>query len=103
MLDSLIHPTQTGFVKDRSILDNIFTFWEAVSLACLRGEPLVVLLLDFEKAYDHVDWAFLEAVMLQMGFSADWIRGVSTMYRSAHSQVLLAGDRGERFTLSRSV
>ena len=31
MLDSLIHPTQTGFVKDRSILDNIFTFWEAVS------------------------------------------------------------------------
>ena len=26
MLDSLIHATQTGFVKERSILDNIFTF-----------------------------------------------------------------------------
>ena len=40
MLDSLIHPTQTGFVKDRSILDNIFTFWEAVSLARFRWASL---------------------------------------------------------------
>lgn len=44
MLDSLIHPTQTRFVKDRSILDNIFTFWEVVSLArLLREERLAVL------------------------------------------------------------
>ena len=55
MLGRLIHDTQTGFVKERSILDNIFPIWEAVSLAGLRGEPLVVLLLDFEKAYDKVD------------------------------------------------
>ena len=53
MLGRLIHDTQTGFVKERSILDNIFTFWEALFLARLRGEPLVVLLLDFEKAYDR--------------------------------------------------
>lgn len=103
MLDSLIHPTQTGFVKDRSILDNIFTFWEAVSLARLRGEELAILLLDFEKAYDRVDWAFLEATMHRMGFPQDWIQGVSALYRTAHSQVLLAGDRGEHFPLLRSV
>ena len=103
MLDTLIHPTQTGFVKGRSILDNIFTYWEAVSLAHLREEPLAVLLLDFEKAYDHVDWAFLEAMMLQMGFPEPWIRGMATLYRSAHSQELLAKDRGERFSISRSV
>ena len=32
-LECLIHLTQTSFVKGHSILDNIFTFWEAVSLA----------------------------------------------------------------------
>ena len=73
MLETLIHPTQTGFVKGRSILDNIFTFWEAVSLARMRGEPLAVLLLDFEKAYDRVDWAFLEDAMACMGFPIEWI------------------------------
>ena len=72
MLDSLIHATQTGFVKERSILDNIFTFWEAVSLARLAESPLAVLLLDFEKAYDRVDWGFLEETMLRMGF---WTHG----------------------------
>ena len=103
LLGRLIHDTQTGFVKERSILDNIFTFWEAVSLARLREEPLVVLLLDFEKAYDRVDWDFLEATMLRMGFPWPWIQGVAALYRSAHSQVLLAGDRGELFPISRSV
>ena len=85
MLESLIHPTQTGFIKDRNILDNIFTFWEVVLLALMRDESMAVLLLDFEKAYDRVDWAFLEATMLQMGFPELWIRGVASLFRSAHS------------------
>ena len=85
MLEHLIHTTQTGFVKERSILDNIFTFWEAVSLSRLQAHPIAVLLLDFEKAYDRVDWSFLEETMQRMGFPDVWIRGVSALYRSAHS------------------
>ena len=37
---SLIYATQTGFVEERSILGNIFTFWEAVSLSRLQGTCL---------------------------------------------------------------
>ena len=85
MLDSLIHATHTRFVKEHSILDNIFTFWEAVSLARLAESPLALLLLDFEKAYDQVDWAFLKDTMICMGFPAEWIRGVASLYRSAQS------------------
>ena len=61
---------------------------------------MAILLLDFEKAYDRVDWGFLEETMLHMGFLDSWIRGVAVMYRTAHNQVLLAGDRGDRFTIS---
>ena len=103
MLGSLIHATQTGFVKERSILDNIFTFLEIVSTSRLWATTLAILLLDFEKAYDQVDWSFLEDVMIMMGFPEGWIRGVSVLYRSAHSQVLSAGDRGEWFPITRSV
>ena len=60
MIESLIHLTQMGFVNGRSILDNIFTFWKVVSLAHWREDPLAILLLDFEKVYGHVDWAFLK-------------------------------------------
>ena len=100
MLESLIHATQTGFVKERSILDNIFTFSEAVSLVRLQGTPLAVLLLDFEKAFDRVDWCFLEETMLRMGFPESWVWGVAALYRTTHSQVLLARERGEHFSIS---
>ena len=63
-----IHASQTGFIKQRSIFDNIFTFWEATSLAIKKNQKLVVLILDFEKAYDRVHWNFLEGTMLRLGF-----------------------------------
>ena len=55
MLESLIHATQTGFVKKQSILNNTFTFWEPDSLMRLQGTPNAVLSIEFEKAYDRVD------------------------------------------------
>ena len=54
MLETLIHPTQTGFVKDRSILDNIFTFWEAISVgSSTRARTWPFYCFDFEKAYEQ--------------------------------------------------
>ena len=67
LLPQLIHPSQKGFVRNRSILDNLFSFWEAVALA-KRTNKVAVVLLDFEKAYDRVCWNFLESVMGKLGF-----------------------------------
>ena len=62
VLPLIIHPSQTRFIKERSILDNIFTFW-------ITNQDLAVILLDFEKAYDRVDWIFLEGTLQRFGFS----------------------------------
>ena len=64
---------------------------------------MAILLLDFEKAYGRVDWGFLGETMLWMGFPNSWIRGIAAMYRIAHSQMLLARDWDNRFSISRSV
>ena len=91
LLPDLIHDTQTGFVQDRSILDNIFTFSEATEWAQHSGQHLAILLLDFEKAYDRVDWSFLEGTLSRFGFPDEWIRGISSLYRSASSRGPPAG------------
>ena len=62
-----------------------------------------MLFLDFEKAYDKVDWDFMEGTLLRMGFPNRWIRGVSTLYRNAHNSLLFAADVGRRFSISRSM
>ena len=38
--------------------------------------------LDISKAYDRVEWVFLERVMLQMGFSDDWVRRIMSCITS---------------------
>mgnify|MGYP002774984829 CR=1 FL=1 len=67
-LPDIIHPSQTRFVPDRSIFDNIFTYWGASAKARILGEDLAVLFLDFEMAYDRVDWTFLQGTMTKMVF-----------------------------------
>ena len=36
------------------------------------GEKGVVFKIDFEKAYDHVKWDFLDHVLEKKGFSSKW-------------------------------
>ena len=59
--------------------------------------------MDFEKAYDRVDWDCMESTLFRMGFRNRWIRGVSALYRNAHSSLLFAKDVGRQFSISRSI
>ncbi|MCO5569111.1 hypothetical protein L7F22_022818 [Adiantum nelumboides] len=93
----------TGFVQDRCILDNLFYLHQAIDWARTSGTPLAIILLDFEKAYDRVDWDFLEGTLDRLGFPLAWIRGVSALYRSASGSVTIGGHVGRTFQLSRSV
>lgn len=75
-LPDIIHGSQTAFIQDRCILNNIFCYHQAVEWSRSTSPPLALLFLDFEKAYDRVDWSFLEGTLSRMGFSQRWIIGV---------------------------
>ena len=74
LLHNWILPSQTGFVPNRCILDNIFLAFEAIAWTRENQQELSMLLLDFEKAYDRVNWTFLREVMAKMGFHDKWIQ-----------------------------
>ncbi|MCO5579239.1 hypothetical protein L7F22_033093 [Adiantum nelumboides] len=98
----LIHSSQTGFVQDRRILDNVVTSMRQWS-RCQTEQPTAIMLLVFEKAYDRVDWGFLEGTLSRMGFPDAWIREISALDRSAYVAATIGGHVGRTFTLSRSV
>ncbi|XP_019226229.1 PREDICTED: uncharacterized protein LOC109207710 [Nicotiana attenuata] len=74
ILPSLISANQSGFVKGRSIFENILLTQEIVTDIRLRGKPAnVVIKLDMAKAYDRVSWKYLLHVVRKMRFAEQFI------------------------------
>jgi mannosylglycoprotein endo-beta-mannosidase len=82
-LTHIIRPNQTGFVEGRSILDNVFMAQEVLGWAEESEQDLVLLLLDFEKAFDCIKWGFLFSALTKLGFSNTWVRWVASLYQAA--------------------
>ena len=103
LLHNWILPSQTGFVPNRCILDNVFLAFEAIAWTKESQQDLTMLLLDFEKAYDRVSWTFLREVMARMGFHNTWINQVMSLNENAAASIIVNGEISKTFRLQRSV
>lgn len=75
ILPDVISENQSAFVKGRSITNNILGAFEVIHhrKSKNRGtEGEVALKLDISKAYDRVNWKYLQHRLLLMGFSVKW-------------------------------
>jgi hypothetical protein len=102
-LPHIIKPNQTGFVEGRSILDNAFMAQEALEWAEESDQDLVLLLLDFEKAFDRIEWGFLFKALVKLGFNDTWVCWVRSLYQAASSAIKVNGAIGPNFQLTHSV
>lgn len=103
LLHHWILPSQTGFVPNMCILDNIFLAFEAIEWTLENKQELSMILLDFEKAYDRVNWTFLRHTMAKMGFNDTWIWQVMSLNENAAAAVIVNGEQSRTFKLQRSV
>jgi len=87
----------------KNILDNNLLAQESLEWAIESELDLVLLLLNFEKAFDRIEWGFLFTAMSKLGFSPKWTKWVSSLYWLASSSVKVNRESGEDFKLSKSV
>ena len=80
-LDSLISKTQNGFVPGRYIGECTRLIYDTMYFAEKHNLPGMLVLIDFEKAFDSVSWTFIYQTLEYLGFGQsfiDWIKLFNT-------------------------
>ena len=76
------------------ITDNVLVAYKTLHTMHSRKKGkkgFLALKLDINKAYDQVEWHFLQSIMEKMGFLAGWIERVMSCVTTPSFSILLNG------------
>ena len=100
-LPNLIHPDQKGFVAGRYIGEAIRTTYDTMNFAKENNRAGLILLIDFEKAYDSISFLFIQKCLTFYNFSDDIIKWVNILLYNFHTLINHCGNMSERFEIGR--
>ncbi|GAU51064.1 hypothetical protein TSUD_300060 [Trifolium subterraneum] len=103
VMHRIISNVQSAFVKGRQILNGVMIANEVIDEAKRLKRETVFLKVDFEKAYDSVDWNFLDLVMCKMNFPLKWREWIRECISSATISVLINESPSKEFKMERGL
>ena len=99
----VIHPDQAGFLKDRSIFDQVKTTKMVTDYMNATNKKGAIVALDQEKAYDKILHPYLWEVLEKLEFPGNFIQTVKNLYDNAETTVMINGELSTPFVIHRGV
>jgi hypothetical protein len=95
---SLVHQNQYGFIKTRTIQDCLAWVFEYIYQCQQSKQDIVIIKLDFTKAFDTIELSIIIQMMKGFGFNEPWLQWTENILSTTTTSVLLNG--GTRKTTS---
>ncbi len=102
-LPDVIHEDQTCGIPQRSIYENVMKLRDMVHEVSARGQTLTLINLDQAKAFDRVDRAFLEKILIKLNYGPSFRKWITTLYTGAKCNIINNGHLSETVYLRRGV
>ena len=93
-MNTIVSDSQAAFIPGRIINDNIMIAHEVMHSLKVRkrvSKTYMAVKTDVSKAYDRVEWDFLETTMRLFGFCNKWISWIMAAVKLVHYSVLING------------
>jgi hypothetical protein len=84
-------------------VDGVVVVNEVVELAKRTRKECLIFKVDFEKAYDSVEWGFLEYMLHRFGFCAKWIAWIRACTFAGNLSVLVNGSPTSEICIQRGL
>ena len=101
VLGSLISQTQCGFLKGRYIGEVTRFIYDVMKYTENNELDGLLMLIDFEKAFDSISWSFLYDVLYHFGFKKGFVNWVKLLNRNIRATVVQAGVKSDYLNIER--
>ena len=91
IIHNLISHDQTAYIKDRFIGNNVRLLSDVIEYCNLSNKNGVLLSVDFEKAFDTVEWNFMYECLKKFNFGEDFIKWIEILYADPAMVVKING------------
>ena len=100
-LGTIIHSDQKGFVSDRYIGEAVRTTYDIMDWAKENNKTGLILLIDFEKAYDSISFNYINKVLKFFNFGDSLIKWVNILLNNFTAVINHCGNISKKFDIQR--
>ena len=103
VISNIVSTDQNGYIRNRFIGYSIRQIQDIIDYAEDSNLDGILLFLDYQKAFDSIEWRFMNMTLEKFGFGLNFQNAIKMLYKNANNSVINNGWVSERFPISRGI